>query len=101
MELPSIYSVSIYPFQRKLSAPPVDELFLFFYRKHSSGDLHSRLKTRKLLGVGETDDGDVHRSKVKCFCFLCCNLMSVDHFDRFGLLDKTINFQMITRLYQL
>ena len=35
------------------------------YRKHSSGDLHSRLKTRKLLGVGETDDGDVHRSKVK------------------------------------
>lgn len=35
------------------------------FRKHSSGDLHSRLKTRKLLGVGETDDGDVHRSKVK------------------------------------
>ncbi|XP_046329840.2 tumor protein p53-inducible protein 11-like isoform X3 [Haliotis rufescens] len=34
------------------------------YRKHSSGDLHSRLKTRKLLGVGETDDGDVHRSKL-------------------------------------
>ena len=34
-------------------------------RKHSSGDLHSRLKTRKLLGVGETDDGDVHRSKVR------------------------------------
>ncbi|CAH1785480.1 unnamed protein product, partial [Owenia fusiformis] len=32
--------------------------------KHSSGDLHSRLKTRKLLGVGETDDGDVHRSKL-------------------------------------
>ena len=38
-------------------------IFLLF-RKHSSGDLHSRLKTRKLLGVGETDDGDVHRSKV-------------------------------------
>ena len=36
------------------------------FRKHSSGDLHSRLKTRKLLGVGETDDGDVHRSKVNC-----------------------------------
>ncbi|CAL1548084.1 unnamed protein product, partial [Lymnaea stagnalis] len=33
-------------------------------RKHSSGDLHSRLKTRKLLGVGETDDGDIHRSKL-------------------------------------
>jgi len=33
-------------------------------RKLSSGDLHSRLKTRKLLGVGETPDGDVHRSKV-------------------------------------
>ena len=37
------------------------------FRKHSSGDLHSRLKTRKLLGVGETDDGDVHRSKVSHF----------------------------------
>ncbi|BFZ15751.1 hypothetical protein BsWGS_18791 [Bradybaena similaris] len=33
-------------------------------KKHSSGDLHSRLKTRKLLGVGETDDGDIHRSKL-------------------------------------
>ncbi|PVD33810.1 hypothetical protein C0Q70_05071 [Pomacea canaliculata] len=32
-------------------------------RKLSSSDLHSRLKTRKVLGVGETDDGDVHRSK--------------------------------------
>ncbi|XP_064635854.1 tumor protein p53-inducible protein 11-like isoform X5 [Lineus longissimus] len=37
---------------------------ILFNRKHSSGDLHSRLKTRKLLGVGETDDGDVHRSKL-------------------------------------
>lgn len=33
-------------------------------RKHSSGDLQSRLKTRKILGVGETDNGDVHRSKI-------------------------------------
>ncbi|GAB6025659.1 hypothetical protein CHUAL_011650 [Chamberlinius hualienensis] len=33
-------------------------------RKHSSGDLHSRLKTRKILGVGETDNGDIHRSKI-------------------------------------
>ncbi|XP_076471546.1 tumor protein p53-inducible protein 11-like isoform X2 [Babylonia areolata] len=33
-------------------------------RKLSSSDLHSRLKTRKVLGVGETDDGDVHRSKL-------------------------------------
>ncbi|OXA38103.1 hypothetical protein Fcan01_27143 [Folsomia candida] len=32
--------------------------------KHSSGDLHSRLKTRKMLGVGETDNGDIHRSKI-------------------------------------
>ncbi|XP_043230275.1 tumor protein p53-inducible protein 11-like isoform X2 [Amphibalanus amphitrite] len=32
--------------------------------KHSSGDLHSRLKTRKVLGVGATDNGDVHRSKI-------------------------------------
>lgn len=39
----------------------------FFFsdcRKHSSGDLQSRLKTRKILGVGETDNGDIHRSKV-------------------------------------
>ena len=41
---------------------------LVCFRKHSSGDLHSRLKTRKLLGVGETDDGDVHRSKVSVQC---------------------------------
>lgn len=32
--------------------------------KLSSSDLHSRLKTRKVLGVGETDDGDIHRSKL-------------------------------------
>lgn len=43
----------------ELMQPKVTEI-----RKHSSGDLHSRLKTRKLLGVGETDDGDVHRSKL-------------------------------------
>ncbi|KAG7166598.1 Tumor protein p53-inducible protein 11-like, partial [Homarus americanus] len=35
-----------------------------FVVKHSSGDLHSRLKTRKILGVGETDNGDIHRSKI-------------------------------------
>lgn len=34
-------------------------------RKQSSTDLQSRLKSRKILGVGVTDDGqDVHRSKV-------------------------------------
>lgn len=39
--------------------------FLLFSRKHSSGDLHSRLKTRKMLGVGMVaEDGDIHRSKV-------------------------------------
>ena len=43
----------------------INTSYLYLCRKHSSGDLHSRLKTRKLLGVGETDDGDVHRSKVK------------------------------------
>ncbi|XP_076450219.1 tumor protein p53-inducible protein 11-like [Babylonia areolata] len=32
--------------------------------KQSTSDLQSRLKTRKVLGVGETDDGDVHRSKL-------------------------------------
>ena len=40
------------------------KLYLSCFRKHSSGDLHSRLKTRKVLGVGATDNGDVHRSKV-------------------------------------
>jgi len=33
-------------------------------RKHSSGDLHSRLKTRRILGVDQTDNGDIHRSKI-------------------------------------
>ncbi|XP_067945520.1 uncharacterized protein [Watersipora subatra] len=34
-------------------------------KKPSSADLQSRLKSRKLLGVGVTDDGlDIHRSKV-------------------------------------
>lgn len=35
-------------------------------RKQSASDLHSRLKTRKLLGVGELvgDSGDIYRSKV-------------------------------------
>ncbi|CAG5123131.1 unnamed protein product [Candidula unifasciata] len=42
----------------------VNQFLKLLLRKHSSGDLHSRLKTRKLLGVGETDDGDIHRSKL-------------------------------------
>lgn len=34
-------------------------------KKHSQTDLISRLKSRKILGVGgEDDDGEVHRSKV-------------------------------------
>lgn len=34
-------------------------------KKHSQTDLVSRLKTRKILGVGgEDDEGEVHRSKV-------------------------------------
>lgn len=35
-------------------------------RKQSASDLQSRLKTRKLLGVGELvgDNGDIYRSKV-------------------------------------
>lgn len=32
--------------------------------KTSSDDLQSRLKTRKVLGVGQTDSGEVHRSKL-------------------------------------
>ncbi|XP_071954934.1 tumor protein p53-inducible protein 11-like isoform X2 [Antedon mediterranea] len=35
-----------------------------FQRKQSSGDLQSRLKTRKLLGVGENEDGSVPVSKI-------------------------------------
>ncbi|XP_072905224.1 tumor protein p53-inducible protein 11-like [Hemitrygon akajei] len=34
-------------------------------KKHSQTDLVSRLKSRKILGVGgEDDDGEVHRSKI-------------------------------------
>ncbi|MGH0147927.1 UNVERIFIED_CONTAM: hypothetical protein FKN15_038573 [Acipenser sinensis] len=37
-------------------------------KKHSQSDLVSRLKTRKILGVGgEDDDGEVHRSKALTF----------------------------------
>lgn len=38
-------------------------------RKQSASDLQSRLKTRKLLGVGELagDNGEVYKSKVSCF----------------------------------
>ncbi|KAG7267103.1 hypothetical protein CRUP_022395, partial [Coryphaenoides rupestris] len=37
-------------------------------KKHSQTDLVSRLKTRKMLGVGgEDDDGEVHRSKALVF----------------------------------
>ncbi|KAB0404491.1 hypothetical protein E2I00_016507 [Balaenoptera physalus] len=37
-------------------------------KKHSQTDLVSRLKTRKILGVGgEDDDGEVHRSKALTF----------------------------------
>ncbi|CAG0889383.1 unnamed protein product [Cyprideis torosa] len=33
-------------------------------RKDSSADLQSRLKTRRVLGVGAADNGDVYRSKI-------------------------------------
>ncbi|XP_070985844.1 tumor protein p53-inducible protein 11-like isoform X1 [Oncorhynchus clarkii lewisi] len=37
-------------------------------KKHSQTDLVSRLKTRKILGVGgEDDDGEIHRSKALVF----------------------------------
>uniref|UniRef100_A0A914W377 Tumor protein p53-inducible protein 11 n=1 Tax=Plectus sambesii TaxID=2011161 RepID=A0A914W377_9BILA len=38
-------------------------------RKHSNSDLQSRLKARKLLGVGELvgNNGDIYRSKVSLF----------------------------------
>lgn len=49
-------------------------------KKHSQTDLVSRLKTRKILGVGgEDDDGEVHRSKVSlCVTLLCrrCKFLS-------------------------
>lgn len=42
-----------------------DNWVRFFFRKNSASDLVSRLKTRKVLGVGEIrDDGDIYRSKV-------------------------------------
>ncbi|XP_005109031.1 tumor protein p53-inducible protein 11-like [Aplysia californica] len=50
--------------QQKEPPNMVNQFLKLLLRKHSSGDLHSRLKTRKLLGVGETDDGDIHRSKL-------------------------------------
>lgn len=44
-------------------------------KKHSQTDLVSRLKTRKILGVGgEDDDGEVHRSKVRITPMHCNNI---------------------------
>ncbi|XP_077994813.1 tumor protein p53-inducible protein 11-like isoform X2 [Glandiceps talaboti] len=43
---------------------PVKEFQYVPMRKQSSGDLQSRLKTRKLLGVGESEDGSVPLSKI-------------------------------------
>lgn len=57
----------------------------------SSGDLHSRLKTRKLLGVGETDDGDVHRSKVS-------NLNIINFVYFYSLLCSRIELVLSKRL---
>ncbi|KAF7703407.1 hypothetical protein HF521_022414 [Silurus meridionalis] len=51
----SIYKLLLYTMASK---PPL-------MKKHSQTDLVSRLKTRKILGVGgEDDDGEVHRSKI-------------------------------------
>ncbi|XP_066270735.1 tumor protein p53-inducible protein 11-like [Branchiostoma lanceolatum] len=46
------------PSSSSSSSPPL------LLRKESCGDLQSRLKTRKMLGVGEDDDGEIHRSKI-------------------------------------
>uniref|UniRef100_A0A5F8GLR7 Tumor protein p53-inducible protein 11 n=1 Tax=Monodelphis domestica TaxID=13616 RepID=A0A5F8GLR7_MONDO len=49
-------------------------------KKHSQTDLVSRLKTRKILGVGgEDDDGEVHRSKGLAVCLSCSLLWSRHH----------------------
>ncbi|XP_036443276.1 tumor protein p53-inducible protein 11a isoform X1 [Colossoma macropomum] len=51
-------SYLILPAMASKSHPPL-------VKKHSQTDLVSRLKTRKVLGVGgEDDDGEVHRSKI-------------------------------------
>uniref|UniRef100_A0A8C4M592 Tumor protein p53-inducible protein 11 n=1 Tax=Equus asinus TaxID=9793 RepID=A0A8C4M592_EQUAS len=48
-------------------------------KKHSQTDLVSRLKTRKILGVGgEDDDGEVHRSKALAVR-VCCALLRHCH----------------------
>ena len=47
-------------------------------KKHSQSDLVSRLKTRKILGVGgEDDDGEVHRSKVPHRLYPNCTQKSI------------------------
>lgn len=50
-------------------------------KKHSQTDLISRLKSRKILGVGgEDDDGEVHRSKVRSlyiFQLFVCSMGSI------------------------
>uniref|UniRef100_A0A4W5L6E7 Tumor protein p53-inducible protein 11 n=1 Tax=Hucho hucho TaxID=62062 RepID=A0A4W5L6E7_9TELE len=56
-------------------------------KKHSQTDLVSRLKTRKILGVGgEDDDGEIHRSK----------LISVPHTCRHGY-SNPATFQLLVQ----
>ncbi|XP_032805230.1 uncharacterized protein LOC116940056 isoform X2 [Petromyzon marinus] len=50
----------------RLAAPMATKTHGPLLKKHSQTDLLSRLKTRKILGVGgEDDDGEIHRSKVR------------------------------------
>lgn len=64
-------------FNRRMMEGVNDMTLFFCCRKLSSSDLHSRLKTRKVLGVGETDDGDVHRSKVRIVMTFLCLLLKL------------------------
>lgn len=68
VSLPSLPLFSVYDQVCLLLATMIAKHQPPLMKKHSQTDLVSRLKSRKVLGVGgEDDDGEIHRSKVRVF----------------------------------
>ncbi|KAB7501064.1 Tumor protein p53-inducible protein 11 [Armadillidium nasatum] len=63
-------------------------------KKHSSSDLLSRLKTRKILGVGETDNGDIHRLVV----FIWALAGTTEKFYAKAVLSSLLTYHVICTL---
>uniref|UniRef100_V9KRS5 Tumor protein p53-inducible protein 11 n=1 Tax=Callorhinchus milii TaxID=7868 RepID=V9KRS5_CALMI len=91
-----------------------DKIRSSLLKKHSQSDLVSRLKSRKVLGVGgEDDEGEVHRSKIsqvlgnelkftlyEPFGLRCWQLVSAVLFTLTGILALTFPGTLRGWLYQ-